>query len=127
MAAGSDLRVFFYDVKGSILQKFDYSHDDKEKEYSSCEMSPSGQTVVVASFNRYIERKNRNNSLFRFRTFSYSTRRKQWEEDGLTEIENLYTITAVSWKKDGSRLVLGSLCGAIEMYDACLKYCCSFL
>ena len=28
-----------------------------------------------------------------------------WEEPKLKEIHNLYTITALAWKKDGSRVV----------------------
>lgn len=36
-------------------------------------------------------------------------------------IDNMYTITAVSWKADGSKLALGSVCGALELYDACLR------
>jgi len=44
-----------------------------------------------------------------------------WEEVSAKEISNLYTITALSWKRDGSRLVAGSLCGAVELFDCCLR------
>lgn len=33
----------------------------------------------------------------------------------------MYTVTALSWKCDGSRLTVGSLCGAVDMYDACIR------
>ena len=44
-----------------------------------------------------------------------------WEEAPSKEISSLYTITTLSWKKDGSRLVAGSLCGAVELFDCCLR------
>ena len=58
-----------YGKEGKVLQKFDYSRDDDEKEFTVAVCSPSGQSVVVGSFDRlvnipssYIERyfKNRN-------------------------------------------------------------------
>jgi intraflagellar transport protein 172 len=37
------------------------------------------------------------------------------------QIDNFYTTTSVSWKPDGSKLAVGSLTGAVDVYDACLK------
>ena len=39
-------------LPGRILQNFDYSRDDDEKEFTVAICSPSGQSVVVGSFNR---------------------------------------------------------------------------
>ena len=36
---------------------------------------------------------------------------------------NLYTVTALAWKPDGTRMVLGSLCGGAEVFDCALKRC----
>ena len=36
-------------------------------------------------------------------------------------IENYYTVTALSWKSDGSKLCTGSLCGSVDLYDASMK------
>ena len=36
-------------------------------------------------------------------------------------IENMYTVTALGWKPDGSRLSVGSLCGGVDMFDACIR------
>lgn len=61
----------------------------------------------------------------RFRAFTFSSSRepgKQWEEAGTTQIENFYTVTAISWKRDGSCVAIGSLTGALELYDIALKY-----
>ena len=30
-------------------------------------------------------------------------------------------MTALAWKCDGSRLTVGSLCGAVDLYDACIR------
>lgn len=52
MAAGSDSKIIFYDTKGNIIQRFDYTHDKNEKEFTVSEFSPSGTSVAVGSFNR---------------------------------------------------------------------------
>jgi intraflagellar transport protein 172 len=36
-------------------------------------------------------------------------------------VENYYSISALAWKKDGSRLTVGTVCGYTDMYDACIK------
>ncbi len=38
-----------------------------------------------------------------------------------TRVDNMYTMTAVRWKGDGSRLVTGSLGGYVDVYDACIR------
>ena len=71
-----------------ILQNFDYTKDDDEKEFTVAVTSPSGQSVVVGSFDR-------------LRVFNWSPRRGMWEESKPKEIRNLYTISTLSWKKVG--------------------------
>lgn len=44
-----------------------------------------------------------------------------WDEGKAKEIKNLYTITSLCWKKDGSKLVAGTLCGAVELFDCALR------
>lgn len=74
-----------------------------------------------------------------------------WDEAKSKDIPNLYTITSLSWKKDGSRLCAvsasrcttvgfgasgsrfslievalislcqGTLCGGVELFDCCLR------
>ena len=41
----------------------------------------------------------------RLRVFNWSPRKGAWDESKMKEITNLYTITALAWKRDGSRLV----------------------
>merc|ERR1719440_1651816 len=33
----------------------------------------------------------------------------------------MYTVTSMAWKQDGSRLAVGSLCGVVDLYDACIR------
>lgn len=41
----------------------------------------------------------------------------------LKHVDNLYSITALSWKPDGSKLCVGNMTGSVDVYDACLKVC----
>ena len=33
----------------------------------------------------------------------------------------MYSITAMSWKNNGSSLAVGTLCGLLDLYDACIR------
>eukprot|EP01135_Chromosphaera_perkinsii_P005322 Nk52_evm3s343 gene=Nk52_evmTU3s343 len=107
-AAGSDRKIVIYDYGGRASQTFDYTRDDDEKEFTVAVSSPTGHSIIVGSFNR-------------LRMFKYNLRLKRWEENGMKEIENFYTVCSLAWKFDGSRIVAGSLCGAVEVFDCCLK------
>ena len=41
----------------------------------------------------------------RLRVFNWSPRKGAWDESKKKDIPNLYTISALAWKRDGSRLV----------------------
>ncbi|XP_014243162.1 intraflagellar transport protein 172 homolog [Cimex lectularius] len=105
LAAGCDRKVAVYDTDGHLFKQFDYAN---EKEFTVAACSPSGQAVAVGSFNR-------------IRTYTWSPRKVMWEEMPVKEIENLYTITALSWKRDGSRVTCGSLCGSVELFESVIK------
>lgn len=108
IAGGCDCRVVMYGMNGKILQQFDYAKEEGEKEFCCASTSPSGQSVVLGSFDQ-------------LRLFNWSPKRESWEEGGLKHIPYLYTITAISWKRDGAKIVAGTLCGAVELFDCCLK------
>ena len=74
------------------MQHFDYIKEEGEKEFCCASCSPSGQSVVLGSFDR-------------LRLFNWSPKKEGWDEGGLKHIPYLYTITAVSWKKDGAKIV----------------------
>ena len=46
--------------------------------------------------------------------FNWTPRKGSWDESKLKEIPNLYTITAMAWKRDGSRLV--AVCNLILVF-----------
>lgn len=39
-------------ITGKVVQQFDYSKDDEEKEFMCAACSPSGQSFVLGSFDR---------------------------------------------------------------------------
>ncbi|KAL7748888.1 hypothetical protein RI367_005801 [Sorochytrium milnesiophthora] len=108
VAAGHDLKITFYTNKGKVLQEFEYDRDDSQQEFTVAKVSPSGQAVVVGSFDR-------------FHIFGYSQAKGQWFERPTKVVNNLYTVTALTWKPDGSRLISGSVFGSVDMYDCCLR------
>ncbi|XP_074847703.1 intraflagellar transport protein 172 homolog isoform X2 [Carettochelys insculpta] len=108
IAAGCDKKIIAYGKEGHVIQTFDYSRDPLEKEFTTAATSPGGQSVVIGSYSR-------------LRVLNWSPRRSAWEEAKPKEIEHLYTITALAWKRDGSRLCAGTLCGGVEQFDCCLR------
>jgi intraflagellar transport protein 172 len=108
IAAGNDGKVIFYDVEGVVLQLFDYTSEASLKEFTCASFNPSGESAIIASWNR-------------LHVFNLNVRRNLWEEAGVKTIENMYSATALAWKHDGSRLTVGTLAGAVDMYDACLR------
>lgn len=77
-------------LQGRQSRLFDYSRDDDEKEFTIASNSPNGQAVAVGSFDK-------------IRIFAWSPRQSSWNELINKEVINLYTVTAISWKRDGSR------------------------
>ncbi|CAH8497562.1 unnamed protein product [Dicrocoelium dendriticum] len=108
LAGGCDRRIYVYNREGRVLQQFDYSKDDSEKEFTVATENPAGQVVAFGSFDR-------------IRIFCWSPRKSIWEESKAKEILHLYTITAMAWKRDGSKLTVGTVCGAVEQFDCCVK------
>ncbi|XP_068243696.1 intraflagellar transport protein 172 homolog [Palaemon carinicauda] len=50
--AGCDKRVVMYTKTGKIHQQFDYSREQSEREFTTATCSPSGQALVVGSYDR---------------------------------------------------------------------------
>lgn len=108
VAAGCDKRIVAYGRDGRSFQQFDYSREDDEHEFTVAVCSPSGQSVVIGSYDK-------------LRVLNWSPRRQMWDEPKVKVIPNLYTVTALAWKRDGSRVVCGTLCGGVELFDCSLK------
>ncbi|RZF39607.1 hypothetical protein LSTR_LSTR001128 [Laodelphax striatellus] len=105
VAAGCDRKVTIYDRDGRQNKQFDYPN---EKEFETACCSPSGQAVAVASYDR-------------IRVYAWSPRKSSWEEEPPKEIPDMYSIGALSWKRDGSRIAGGGLCGSVELFESVLK------
>ena len=108
LVAGNASTVLVLDHSGAQTQRFDYSKDASLKEFTTAAVHPSGQSVVLGNFSQFL-------------TFVYVNAGNRWEESSRTRVDNLLSITAMAWKADGSRLHTGSLCGAVDAFDACLR------
>lgn len=69
---------------------FDYTRDDNEREFMTAVSSPNGQSVAVGSYDR-------------IRIFAWIPRQSMWNEVTAKEIVNLYSVTSMAWRRDGSR------------------------
>lgn len=108
VAGGCDRKVSFYDYQGRLARVFDYSRDDNEREIMTATASYNGQSVAVGSFDR-------------IRIFSWSARQNTWLETVNKEIKHLYSVTSIAWRRDSSRLVVGTVFGAVLMFESVLK------
>ncbi|XP_004083357.1 intraflagellar transport protein 172 homolog [Oryzias latipes] len=104
LVGSCDKKVVVYDREGQVLQTFDYSRDPSEKMFHVAAASPSGHTVVLGSHDR-------------LRVFNWVPSRGMWDEAKPKEISNLHSITSLAWRRDGSRLCAGTMCGGAEMFD----------
>jgi len=108
LAGGNDGKVHFYEQTGDCFQRFDYSKDERVKEFTCASFNATGETAIVGNFNR-------------FYVYNFNSKRPQWDEICCKQIENYYSVTSVSWKSDGSKIGIGSLCGSVDVFDVCLK------
>ncbi|XP_023169799.2 intraflagellar transport protein 172 homolog [Drosophila hydei] len=107
-AAGCDQRIVFYDGMGRQQRCFDFSRTEGEREFTVAACSPNGQAVAFGSYDR-------------IRIFAWSPRQSAWSESASKEISCLYTLSALIWRRDGARLALGSVSGAVLLYESVLK------
>lgn len=67
VAAGNDGQIAFYEGTGDRFRVFDYSKDERVKEFTCAQFNASGETVVVGNFDR-------------FYAFSFNSKRPTWDE-----------------------------------------------
>lgn len=84
---------FFLHHEGKVIQNFDHSLDYTEREFMCASCNPTSQFCVIGSYDR-------------LRILSFSSRKESWEEGPSKDIPNLYTITGLSWRNDGSKLAV---------------------
>ena len=107
LVAGNDYKVSIYNDLGKKLQNFDFSNDEKYKEFSCCKISNTGDAIALGNYNSFF-------------VFLYNERKQIWEQC-VKNIENYYSITALCWKPDGSTLVTGNINSSVDLFEACLK------
>ncbi|XP_046396687.1 intraflagellar transport protein 172 homolog [Ischnura elegans] len=111
-AGGCDGKVCIYANDGLLEQTFDYTNEegggDEVGDFNVACCSPSGQAVALGSYNR-------------IRVYAWSPDRRTWEEGKGKHIQNLYSVTALSWKQDGSRLTVGGLLGSVDLFETVLR------
>uniref|UniRef100_A0A8C5M8P1 Intraflagellar transport 172 n=1 Tax=Leptobrachium leishanense TaxID=445787 RepID=A0A8C5M8P1_9ANUR len=54
VVGGCDKKIVAYGKEGQVIQTFDYSRDPGEKEFTAACTSPSGQSVVIGSYNSFL-------------------------------------------------------------------------
>lgn len=108
VVAGSDAKVTFYNDRGAEELSFDYSSDSNCREFTTAISNPTGDAVVLGNFNS-------------FHTFAKNKGTMEWEEKGVTTVENMYSVTALDWNSDGSKIAVGTLCGIVDLYDVCVN------
>ena len=81
---------------------------DRARDYTQVALNPSGDCVVLGAYNT-------------LQILLYNHQRGSWEDAGHKKIENLYAVSALEWKPDGSTLVVGNVAGCVDCWEACVK------
>lgn len=108
VAAGPDKKVLMYDMRGRVSQTFDYGNVEGEREPTCAVGNAGGHTVAIAGYDR-------------LRIFTYSVADEKWTAAPPKDVQDLYSITSLTWNLDGTRLVAGTLCGGVELFDYAMK------
>ena len=114
--AGLNDRVVFFDDNGHKEQSFSYNDQDGlisseqfvSSEFTTSSCSPNGDSIVIGSFDC-------------FYLFVWNSTNRSWEESVTHLIKNMYSVTAIGWKPDGSSVVLGTSSGVVDEYDAAYR------
>lgn len=108
-AAGGDGQALLYNPQtGDVEGTFDHRKADRARDYTQAAFNPSGDCVVLGAYNT-------------LQILLYNHQRGLWEDAGHKKIENLYAVSALEWKPDGSTLVVGNVAGCVDCWEACVK------
>ena len=106
--AGNDRRVVLYALhSGAIVSSFDFAADAGAHEFMCAAFNPTGSTVAVGSFDCV-------------HLFSRG-RDGHFAEGPPVRVTNWYTVTALAWRSDGARLLVGTLCGVVDSFEAYVR------
>eukprot|EP00750_Incisomonas_marina_P001956 INCI11849.1.p1 GENE.INCI11849.1~~INCI11849.1.p1 ORF type:complete len:1765 (-),score=415.02 INCI11849.1:104-5398(-) len=109
VAGGGDQKIHLYNPETcEKIRDFDYTEDAKVQDMTVARFAPGGTTCVVGNWNCFF-------------IYSYDNKSESWQEISRKDVPNLHSVTALSWKSDGSKLAIGATCGVADIYDACLR------
>ncbi|GMH45662.1 hypothetical protein BSKO_13619 [Bryopsis sp. KO-2023] len=108
VATGNDNKVVFYDYNGLLLHEFDQGGDENLSDLAIASFNPAGDAVVLGGSDRFL-------------VYGYKSSINQWEELGGKKVENMSSVTALTWKPDGGKLLLGTLTGGVDAFDVCIR------
>lgn len=116
--AGNDELIVFYDEKGVVQQRIDYSVKTEEsaskrpycKEFSCATCNSTGDAMIFGNFNWFV-------------VYTWDKYQKLWREDYHTVIENMHTVSCVAWNTDCSMVAIGSSAGLLDIYSSFLYKC----
>ena len=95
-----------------MIKTFAYGQNNEDSEevgeFMCAVFNPSGDTAVIGNFNS-------------FYVYNWNGNQNVWKEVDVKRIKNLYHVTALAWKPDGSRLATGNVTGAVDLFDACVR------
>ena len=108
-AAGGDGQALLYNPQtGDVESTFDHRKADRTRDYTQAAFNPSGDCVVLGAYNT-------------LQVLLYNHQRGVWEDAGHKKIQNLYSVSALEWKPDGSTLAVGNVAGCVDCWEACVK------
>ncbi|XP_059491021.1 intraflagellar transport protein 172 homolog [Neocloeon triangulifer] len=107
IAAGCDKRIVVYEKEGQVAQSFDFSREPQEREFTVACNAPSGQAAAFGSYDK-------------LRILYWDLRKNEWVYE-TKDVKNLYSVSALAWRRDGSKLACTGLCGSIEVFESVLK------
>lgn len=105
--AGSDCIIRLYDRLGNEVHKFE-CNPATDREVTRLVFNPSGQCLAASMWDN-------------LRFFDMNNRSRRWDEGAVLPLKNALALTCLEWKADGSRVATGTLTGAVDLFDTCLR------
>lgn len=106
MVANNKKISFYSSTDYTKKTEYDYSDELGIKDFTCCKFNSTGDAIVLGNYNRFMV-------LYK--------KKDKWIEVFNYFIENLYSVTALAWKPDSSALIIGNLCGSIDIFESSIK------
>ena len=129
--AGGDGRVCFYRTDGALERTFDHSPGASASgagvDWTTAAFNPSGEAVAVGSYDAFTlytltsSGEGGSSGAHSAAADAGSSSARDWKEALVRSVPGMYSVTALAWKPDGSKLAVGGLTGLCDLYDACLR------